>query len=373
MSTEYGLKRHFTGEAARLLGELLRPQLPDLDVEGYAAEVDRRIPGLELKDRVLVLAEGLRDRLPAAYPDAVVVLLAVLGDELGEDEGMFTASWFLMPVARFVEEYGLDHPDVSLPAIREITRRHTGEYAIRPYVQRHYAATMAAVTTWARDASPHVRRLASEGIRPRLPWARTLQRFVDDPAPVLEVLEVLRSDPSAYVRKSVANNLNDIARDHPDLVLDTATRWSRESPTPQTEWIVKHALRVLVKKGDQHALALLGTTGGEHIRVHAMRVRPRTLQLGEAVSLQVELQNTDSSRHSVAVDYVVHHVRRNGRSIPKVFKLATVDLGPGERCVLEKVHRVREVTTRAYYPGEHRVDVQVNGLALASDAFELRT
>lgn len=373
MATEHGLKRHFTGDAARLLGGLLRRELPGFDVEGYAAEVDRRIPGLELKDRVLVLAEGLRDRLPADYPAAVAALLGILGDELGEDEGMFNASWFLMPVARFVEEYGLDDPGVSLPAIREITRRHTGEYAVRPYVERHRERTMAAVAGWARDPSANVRRLASEGIRPRLPWARALQCFVDDPAPVLEVLEPLRSDPSAYVRRSVANNLNDIARDHPEAVLDTAVRWSRESPTPATEWIVRHALRVLVKKGDQRALALLGTTGGEHIRVHAMRVRPQTLQLGGAVSVQVELQNTDAARHSITVDYVVHHVRRNGRSIPKVFKLATVDLAPGQRCVLEKTHRVREVTTRAYYPGEHRVDVQVNGLALASDAFELRT
>lgn len=373
MAGEYGLKRHFDGGAARLLGGKVAEHHAGFDVEGYAAEVERRIPGLELKDRVLVLAEGLRDRLPADYPAAVAVLLAVLGEELGEGGGMFNTSWFLMPVARFVEEFGLDHPEVSLDAIEEITKRHTGEYAIRPYVERHYELTMARVARWARDPSLNVRRLASEGVRPRLPWARTLHRFVDDPHPVLEILEPLRSDPSEYVRKSVANHLNDIARDHPEIALATAVRWSRESPTDETAWIVKHALRVLVKKGDQRALALLGATGGEHITVHGLRLWPRDLQLPGTVALQVDLENTDTARHSVAVDYVVHHVRKNGRTIPKVFKLATVDLGPGERRTLEKSHAVREVTTRAYYPGEHVVDIQVNGLALASDAFELRT
>ena len=285
---------------------------------------------------------------------------------------MFNTSWFLMPVARFVEEYGLGHPEVSLDAIAEITKRHTGEYAIRPYLEQHHDVAMARVREWAVDPSANVRRLASEGVRPRLPWARTLSRFVRDPHPVLEVLEPLRSDPSEYVRKSVANNLNDIARDNPEVALDTAERWARESDTAETAWILRHGMRVLVKKGDRRALAMLGVTGGEHIRVRDLRLWPRDLQLGGSVTVRVELENSDSAAHSVAVDYVVHHVRRNGRSIPKVFKLATVDLAAGERRVLEKAHPVREVTTRAYYPGEHVVDIQVNGQALATDRFELR-
>ncbi|HXV91937.1 MAG TPA: DNA alkylation repair protein, partial [Pseudonocardia sp.] len=226
---EYGLKRHFDGGAARLLGGMVQQVQPGFDVDGYAEEVQARVPPLELKDRVRVLAEGLRDRLPADYPDAVAVLLAILGEELGEGDGMFNTSWYLMPVARFVEDYGLDHPELSLDAIHEITRRHTGEYAIRPYLDRHFELTMDRVRRWALSPSANVRRLASEGIRPRLPWARTLSRFVEDPHPVLDVLEPLRSDPSAYVRKSVANNLNDIARDHPELVLDVLECWTRES------------------------------------------------------------------------------------------------------------------------------------------------
>jgi 3-methyladenine DNA glycosylase AlkC len=372
MASEYGLKRHFNGEAARIVGGRIHAVHPGFDVSGYADEVERRIPGKELKDRVLVLAEGLRSRLPQDYVEAVGVLVAILGDELAEGEGMFNTSWYLMPVARFVEEYGLEHPQVSLDALVEITRRHTAEYAIRPFIEQHYDLTMKRMSEWALDPSHNVRRLASEGVRPRLPWARTLTRFVVDPEPVLAILEPLRSDPSEYVRKSVANNLNDISKDQPEIALATARRWSQESPTPETAWIVRHALRTLVKKGNQEALTILGATGGEHVRVPRLRLDPRTVTLGDAVTIRADIQNTDRQPHSVAIDYVVHHVRANGRSIPKVFKLTTVTLAGGEIRTVDKRHPIKEVQTRRYYPGEHLVELQVNGVVLASERFELR-
>ncbi|MFE5795669.1 DNA alkylation repair protein [Streptomyces sp. NPDC056503] len=371
MASEHGLKRYFDGEAARLLGDRIRLVRPAFDVDGYAAEVEARIPGKELKDRVLVLAEGLRTRLPAAYPDALPVLLSVLGDELAEGEGLFTTSWYLMPVARFVEEYGLDHPEASLDAIEEITRRHTGEYAVRPYVERHYALTMERVARWALSPSHNVRRLATEGIRPRLPWARTLTRFVEDPRPVLDVLEPLRCDPSEYVRRSVANNLNDISKDSPELALATALRWREESPTDETGWIVRHGLRTLVKKGDQRALAVLGATGGEHVRVARPVIGPGRVTIGDTLVIGFDIENTDDRPHTVVVDYAVRHVGGNGRGIPRVFKLTTLELGPGERRFLEKSHPIREVRTRRHHAGEHAVDIQVNGLVLATGRFDL--
>ncbi|WP_241028236.1 hypothetical protein [Streptomyces verrucosisporus] len=235
MAGGYGLKRYFNGEAAHLIGGRIRAVYPGFDIEGYAAETERRVPGKELKERVLVLAEGLRTRLPGDYPGAVSVLLAPLGDELAEGEGVFNTSWFLMPVARFVEEYGPEHPELSLGAIEEITRRHTGEYAIRPYIERHRGQVMERIVRWARSPSHNVRRLASGGVRPRLPWARTLDVFVKDPRPVPEVLEPLRRDPSGHVRRSVANNLDDISRDNPGAALATAPRragW-RRAPSPR--------------------------------------------------------------------------------------------------------------------------------------------
>ncbi|SIO84543.1 DNA alkylation repair protein [Nocardiopsis sp. JB363] len=371
MSGEYSLKKHFDGAAARMLGESIRAVRPEFDVESYAAEVDRRVGPLELKDRVLVMAQGLRDRLPEHYPEAAAVLVASLKDPLVEGDGMFNEGFHLMAVARFVEEYGLDHPDSSLPALVEITKRHTGEFAVRPFVQRHYEPTMALIRACAVDPDPNVRRFASEGIRPRLPWARRLPEFVADPLPVLEVLETLRSDPSKYVRTSVANNLNDIAREHPDLVLDLAERWTRESPTPETAWTVRHALRTLVKEGDQRALALLGATGGEHVLVHGPTLSPGVLDLGGTLRIRVELENTDTRPHTVVIDYVVHHVRADGSRGRKVFKWTRVELCSGERRALEKKHPVRPISTRTYHSGEHLVEVQVNGLVKASAAFDL--
>ena len=159
--------------------------------------------------------------------------------------------------------------------------------------------------------------------------------------------------------------------DRPNVVGREAQRWLRESPTAETAWIVRHALRALVKQGDRDALTVLGATGGEHARVVDLSVSPRAISLGDAVSIEFTLENADSATHELTVDYVVHHVRTSGRVIPKVFKLAGVRLGPGERRPLRKSHRVKPMTTRAYHPGQHVVDIQVNGVVLASSGFDL--
>lgn len=366
------LKTYLDGATARTLGERVHAVHPEFDVDGYATAVDDRVGPLELKDRVLAMAEELRDRLPGHYPDALAVLVASLGAGLEEDQGMFNDGWYLMPVARFVEEFGLDHPEVSLPALVEITKRHTSEFAVRPYVLRHPEATMRLMHECALSTDHNVRRFASEGIRPRLPWARRLTGFVSDPRPVLQVLEPLRSDPSDYVRRSVANNLNDMASEHPALVLDTAERWLRQSPTPETTWTVRHALRTLIKQGDQRALALTGATGGDRVHAVGLTLFPSSVTLGESVLLRVDVANTDQRAHTVVVDYVVHHRRSDGRLSPKVFKLATVELDAGERRTVEKKHPVRPLQTRTYHPGEHLVEVQVNGQITASASFGLR-
>ncbi|WP_306368800.1 DNA alkylation repair protein [Nocardiopsis sp. CC223A] len=372
MADDSSLKRHVGGEAARVLGTAVRERLPEFDVEGYAAEVAARVGPLELKDRVMVMAEGLRARLPAAYPEAVAVLVDSLGEDLVDGAGMYAQGFHLMAVARFVEEYGVSHPEASLPALVAITRRHTSEFAVRPFLVHHREAALKLMHACAVDPDPNVRRFASEGLRPRLPWARRLPEFVADPEPVLEVLEVLRNDPSAYVRTSVANNLNDISRDHPGRVLDLAERWSRESPTPETAWTVRHALRTLVKKGDQRALALLGATGGDRVDAREPALSPAVLDLGGELRVRVELVNTDDRPHTVIVDYRVHYVKADGSRRPKVFKWTTVELCAGERRTLVKRHRVKPISTRTHHPGEHLVEVQVNGVIKAAAPFELR-
>jgi 3-methyladenine DNA glycosylase AlkC len=183
-------------------------------------------------------------------------LLAILAPENDEETGMFKQGYWLMPVAKFVEKYGLDHYRVSIDAIREITKRHTGEYCIRPFLEKHTHKTLTVMHRWSLDANVHVRRLASEGVRPRLPWARKLDQFVAHPELILPILENLKDDASRFVQKSVANNLNDILKDNYQVGIDTITRWSIKAP-PNRQWIIKHALRNQLKQGNATALSIV--------------------------------------------------------------------------------------------------------------------
>jgi len=344
---------------------------PAFPAAAFIAEVTPQLDPLELKGRVAVIAAGLRRHLPPDYPEAVGLLLAILGPPHTEAEGMFTDGWFLMPVAAFVEHYGLEHLDESLQAMHAITQRHTAEFAIRPFLLRYPAQTPAALRVWAHDPSFHVRRLVSEGTRPRLPWAAHLPAFIADPALVLALLETLKDDPSAYVRKSVANNLNDIAKDHPELVLTTLARW-KQAASDERQWIIRHALRTLVKQGHPEALRLLGAEAPE-VELVALELSPATLRIGETLTIAVTLRSTAAAAQQLVVDYVLHlpGARRTARA--KVFKLRSQVLAPGETLRLAKQHSFAPVTVRRIYPGLHRIAVQVNGVILGEAEVQVRT
>lgn len=369
--TDYSLKRHFDSGCARELAVRITPVFPEFDGEGYAREVDAAVGPLELKDRVQVLAEGLRSRLPESYPDAVRVLVGSLGAELKEGEGMFKASWFLMPVARFVEVFGLEYPEVSLDAIGEITRRHTGEYAIRPYLREYPELTMRYSERWAQSESLNVRRLASEGIRPRLPWAPRHRAFVEDPGPVIRVLDHLIDDPSPYVRKSVANNLNDVSKDHPERAVSTAREWLRRSPSERTARLVRHGLRSLIKAGDLAALELVGAAADPSITVRRIVVEPDEVKVGDTLTITAEVANSSPQEKDVVVDYTIHFLGKNGALRPKVFKLKRIAIGPGEVATLRKLHVLKKVNIRTFYPGKQGASVQANGSESATAEFLL--
>lgn len=369
---EYGLKRHFTGECAREIAARINEGPFRIDSEEYASAVDARVQGFELKDRVLVLAEELRRRLPKSYSESLGILLGSLGPELREDQGMFTESWFLMPVARFVEEYGLDHPDESLDAIGEITKRHTGEYAIRPYLKNWHEETMEKVSQWAKSESHNVRRLATEGIRPRLPWHARFEPFIKNPRPVIEVIDGLVDDPSLYVRTSVANNLNDISKDHPSLAVETADRWLKESrESARAQWVVTKGLRGLIKAGDPDALAVVGAEADESVSVTDVELGGTTARVGEGLEIRATVTNEGDRTRDVVVDYQVHFRRANGSLRPATFKLGRVTIGPGRSATLTKTHSFKVVKTRTYFPGEQGIVVQANGAPSSMVSFAL--
>lgn len=315
----------------------------------------------ELMDRLRQAALALGAALPGSYRDQLAVVLQ-LAPKIGHN-------FVGVSLCDFVARFGLDDPEASLDALRQLTRYGSAEFAVRPFLVRDQARTLAVMQTWAREPDEHVRRLASEGSRPRLPWGLRLAALVRDPSPVAQILEQLRTDPSLYVRKSVANHLNDITKDHPNWVIERVTAWDRTHAG--TAWIVKQALRTLVKKGHPSALALLGVGGAPKLRIDRFTVTPRRLKLGNRIILEAKLTSTARRQQQLAIDYVVHYVKSGGGTSAKVFKWKVIFLGSGEALALNKTQVVRDFTTRRHHIGVHRIELQINGRRLAETAFVL--
>lgn len=260
MGSYMPLKFYFGRELALQLAELIRPVYPDFAAARFVRAVEQGVEPLELKARVRLIADELHRAIPLAYPDQIAVLMRILGPENESEHGMFSEGYFLMPVADFVERYGLQHFRVSMDALYEITKRHTAEYAIRPYLLHYPEACLEMLKNWSLDSNFHVRRLVSEGTRPRLPWAKRMDALGGDPLRNLALLEPLRDDASAYVRRSVANHLNDLTKEHRQVTL----RWIAEKLS--AGWahgpgVVRRALRALAKRKDPEALAILRDLG----------------------------------------------------------------------------------------------------------------
>jgi 3-methyladenine DNA glycosylase AlkC len=260
---------------------------------------------------------------------------------------------------------------MSMNALYEITQRFTSEFAVRPYLIRYPDAALAKLRGWLNDPNEHVRRWISEGTRPRLPWGKRLDQFVRDPAPTLALLEHLKDDPALYVRKSVANHLNDIAKDHPELLLEVLERWRVDAPEGR-QWVIRHALRTLVKAGNRRALALLGYDADRSaVQVTHLACRPSQLKLGETFTLELTLRNPEDAACEIVIDFVIHFVKAKGKTSAKVFKWTTATLTPQAAQTWRKQVAVRPITTRVHYPGWHALEIQVNGKKLAGTGFEL--
>lgn len=363
--TAMKMKYFFNADTARMLGEQL-----GIDGDQYAAWVAPRVDDLEIKDRVGVFARGLRDRLPADYGEAVAAIVDKLGPELAEGEGYFNHAFHLWPVSRYIEDYGLDHPEVSLAAIEALTRAFTGEWAVRPFLAHHPEQTMARIEEWSRSTSHNVRRLATEGLRPRLPWSPVHRPFLDDPTPIIPVLDRLYADTSLYVRTSVANNLNDIGRTHPSLAVATAERWLAGIPSPEVTWVAERGLRGLIKQGDPAALAVAGFAAADNIQLVSATFPPHAA-IGEKAELTARVLNASDEPRNILVDYRVHFLKKNGTCHPTTFRLGRLALAPGEERVLTKRHPFTVTSTRTLYPGTHAVSVVVNGVESEPIPFEL--
>jgi 3-methyladenine DNA glycosylase AlkC len=319
----------------------------------------------ELKDRMRHITKAMRQVLPGDYRAALAAVRAAAASPL-----MANYSFETMVFPDFVEYFGVEDPAASLPALEQFTQQSSAEFAIRPFILRDPSGLMAQMLAWTQHASPHVRRLASEGCRPRLPWAMALTQFKVDPTPVLPVLDALKQDESEYVRRSVANNLNDIAKDHPQVVIEILRRW-HTIDDDRVRWIIRHALRSLLKQGHTEALELLGYASSAAFEVKNLTVEPAEVSVGGSVTFAFSLESRGTEAQDLMVDYVVHHMKANGKQAGKTFKLAKVTLPAGSAITLTKKHSFRPITTRRYYPGEHSIEIQINGKRCGRQAFIL--
>jgi len=359
------------------MGQHLHRAWPGFDHAGFQAAASTDLDALELKARVMQVAQALVAHLPDDPEPALATLEAALGPP-GQGDALDTlrtgpqglAGWPVWPMTEAVVLIALQRaPERGLATLHAMTQRLTAEFALRPFIVAHPALCWDTLARWAQDPSAHVRRLASEGSRPRLPWGLRLQALVADPSPALPLLRRLQDDPSAYVRRSVANHLNDIAKDHPGLV----AQWLAEhlpGATPERRALLRHASRSLIKAGDAAVLAAWGQGQPFQGRVQLVPDRP-TVPVGEHLGLQVLLTSTSPQAQTLVLDYAVHHVKAAGHSSPKVFKGWSVELPPGASLTLAKRHSFKPVTVRSYHPGAHVIDLRINGQVLAEATVQL--
>jgi len=355
----------FNAEKVSYLAGLFEPPF---EAAAFEREVMAKLLELELKGRLTHIADMIGRHLPEDFEQAAEAVGKALPTKLDpsksdNDFGIFIHA----PFGAFVAASGINHPDIALPLLREITMRFSVEFDIRHFLNEHKAQTMDVLAVWARDENYHVRRLVSEGTRPTLPWGVKVGLAVEEP---IALLDQLYFDKTRYVTRSVANHLNDITKKDPELVLATLSRWQAEGKQEAEElgWMTRHALRTLVKKGHIGALEMLGYRAAPEISVELGFTG--SVEIGEVGQLEVSIEATQSER--LMVDYVIEFVKANGQRRPKVFKLKKLDIKAGEKITLTKNHRfLKDATTFTHFKGAQMIYMQINGQRFGDREFDL--
>ncbi len=368
-------KNLMSEDVVRLLAFHLGSSLDGFDAARFIASVVPQLEPLELKERVQMIADHMLNVLPANAVDRNTTLVGMLHpDKLTsaskDSDGDGMCGWGVWPLTDVIGRTGLDAFDHSMEALREITMRGTSEFDVRPFIASDPDRALQIMQAWAQDENEHVRRLATEGSRPRLPWGRRLHALVKDPRKTLPILATLRDDPSEYVRRSVANHLNDIAKDHPDLVADVAAEWMKNA-SKDREKLIRHACRSLIKQGHSRTLAVFGVLPPQ-ITAPQIKITTPIVKMGEALEFQVTCLSQAKRPQKLIIDYVIHHRKANGTLVPKVFKWRQVTLQTGEELGAIRSHPIRPITTRKYYAGAHAVSLRINGQDFGNEPFDLR-
>jgi len=349
------LKNIYTKEVINKLSLNMQAAYSKFQAEEFVNSVmDETWNSLELKARVNQITINLKKYLPADYQQAISII-----DKAILNYGNWLDSWCGYFPA-FVEMYGQaeKHWDISIAALERYTSHYSAEFAVRPFIINHEERMMAQMYAWSKHECEHVRRLSCEGCRPALPWAQALNSFKKDPTPILPILEQLKADPAMYVRKSVANNLNDISKTHPELVIKIAQDWHGKNEL--TNWIVKHGCRTLLKKGNADVLAIFGYNNTSLVSVEGFALEKTSVSIGDEITFSFSIQANEPTK--VRLEYGIDYVKINGKRNRKIFQISEITLKDSKSKTYVKKHSFANMSTRKHYPGGHSIVLIVNGV-----------
>lgn len=323
---------------------------------------------LSLKERMAKNTKVLDQYLPNYFPDACNLLIKMLPDFKASNTSQQSLVYMFLP--DYIKTYGLAFFEESMAAMEQITPFTSCEFAIRYFIQQYPEKTMAQMLLWSQHPNHHVRRLASEGSRPRLPWAMALPAFKREPTPILPILQQLKNDSSKYVRKSVANNLNDIAKDNPDFVLEVAEEWYGNNKN--TDWVVKHGLRTLLKQANRQALAIVGLIANPNVSIQQFSLQTNNIQLGEYLHFSLAVHNNSAKRALLRLEYAVYYQKANASLSKKVYKISEKEYAANTVTSIKRKQHFKPISTRRYHAGLHQIEIIVNGVVCSPKlSFEL--
>ncbi|MEM6525352.1 MAG: DNA alkylation repair protein [Bacteroidota bacterium] len=349
-------------------GQAVRQVYSDFDPSVFMDHIyDDEWSQRELKQRMRHITTGLNKQFPESFGESTQIILACIKQL--QNNGLQEHSVEYMFFPDYIECYGLNYLEISIQTMEEVTQFTSCEFAVRPFIIKYPEQMITQMLAWSKHENYKVRRLASEGCRPRLPWAMALPDLKRNPSPIQPILENLKNDEYDFVRRSVANNLNDIAKDHPDVVIDTVKKWKGQ--TANTDWVIKHASRTLLKQGNKELMLLFGFSSVDQIQLKSFTVHTPKVQLGGDLEFSFKLKNLAKQLTKIRLEYAVYYQKANGSLSKKVFKISEKEYSPGSTTTIERKQHFKPITTRIYYSGKHAVSIIVNGVEFEKKEFNL--
>lgn len=362
------LKDIYSPEFYSGFATILNEVLPNFDKKSFQQQIFvSNWSDLTLKQRMKQTTQVLHHFMPKDFPKATLFIEKIINKILEKEFTNSRLEFLFFP--DYIETYGLEHFDASVKWLEFVTQFITCEFAVRPFIIKYGEKMMTQMQTWSLHESHHVRRLASEGSRSRLPWGMALPEFKKNPTPVLPILENLKNDPSEYVRRSVANNLNDIAKDNPEIVISIAKKWKNHSK--ETDAIVKHACRTLLKQGHPEVLNHFGLEQNPDLKVKNFHVKKDSVRIGDYLEFGFTLWNDSNDFQLVRMEYAIYYLRKNGLHGKKVFKISERTLNPNEKLEVFRKQSFKIITTRKFYVGLQKISLIINGAEKDLLTFEL--